>query len=106
MAARKKEPKTPDAGSTAVSPDGGARTIYRALADCRVGQLRREGEVFSWPAFAECPEHLEEVDESALPENGPEDTHDAHQGATLADLGLGPAKSVAEVTSSDMITRG
>ena len=112
MAAEKKKSTAPAAPAkqpkAAQAEDLGLRT-YRALADCRVGHLRREGEVFNWPAFAECPDHLEEVDGGERSVDAEiaaaaEEESGAAQGATLADLGLGPAKSAADVTSGDMIT--
>ena len=104
MAADKKKQAK---AAAAPAEDSGLRT-YRALADCRVGHLRREGEVFNYPAFAECPDHLEEVEDGG---EGPvdaegaaaEEESGAAQGATLDDLGLGPAKSAEDVTSGDVI---
>lgn len=104
MAAKQPKAKPQPKATDAQSPDW--RT-YRALSDCRVGHLRREGEVFSCSAFAECPDYLEEVDGDTYEQDDdqPENTGSAAQGATLADLGLGPAQSVGDVTSADMINQ-
>lgn len=107
MAGKAKQPKP--AAKVAAEPVASADDwrSYRALSDCRVGHLRREGEVFAWPAFDECPDHLEEVDCTEAAETDPDDNAApaAHQGATLADLGLGEAKPAGDVTSGDMINR-
>ena len=104
-AATASKPKTAPAGDSEYQ-------TYRVLADCRVGHLRREGEVFNWPTFPECPDYLEEVDGDDEQEGehredaaAGEKESAAAQGATLADLGLGPAQSAAEVTSGDMINQ-
>ena len=110
MAADKKKKAAPAVAApqpkTDPAEDSGWRT-YRALSDCRVGHLRREGEIFNWPAFAECPDHLEEVDgdEHEQDDARHEGGGGAAQGATLEDLGFGPAKPAAEVTSGDMINQ-
>ena len=110
MAAEKKKKAAPAAKaakpSTAPAEDSGLRT-YRALSDCRVGHLRREGEVFNWPAFEECPDHLEEVDGDEHKQDDDRQKNDggAAQGATLADLGFGPAKPAEDVTSADMLAQ-
>ena len=112
---KKKQAKAPATTTTkpktAPAEDSEHQT-YRVLADCRVGHLRREGEVFNWPTFPECPDYLEEVDGDDEQEGGHredaaagEKESAAAQGATLADLGLGPAQSAAEVTSGDMINQ-
>ena len=115
MAAEKKKKTAPAATAskpkTAPAGDSEYQT-YRVLADCRVGHLRREGEVFNWPTFPECPDYLEEVDgddeqESEHREKTADDEKEngAVQGATLDDLGLGQAQPVEDVTSSDMINQ-
>lgn len=92
-----------EAPDLAPAGDSGLRT-YRALSDCRVGHLRREGEVFTWDPFAECPDYLEEVDgDDEQDDARHENDGDAAQGATLEDLGLGPAQPAEEVTSGDVI---
>lgn len=63
QAARPNDLATPD-----IPAWGPEKIRYRALAPCRVGYFREVGEEFAWPRFAECPEHLEELD---VPRNRP-----------------------------------
>lgn len=96
-----------------------AIATYRAKADCRAGGfLRRKGETFELPEFAEgaTPAHLEKVSARQMEE----DSKAAQVGKVKVgkptaipkaaqvgkdDIGAGAPTSSADVTSADMVTR-
>ena len=102
-----------------------AVTNYRAKCSCHIGGLyRRAGDEFSLPTLKEVPAHLEAVkpapadatvaDDSKAAPAAPKRAKGKTGKATVAsvpeaskvdktDLGIGEVKSVADVTSADMV---
>jgi hypothetical protein len=76
---------------------------YKALRDCHMGRYRKAGEVFQWKKLEPCPAHLQELAGSVAAKAVDTGKAKAPKGPSLADLGAGEVKSVAEVTAADVI---